>query len=99
MIHLVRIPISEGSKDNTYSMRYKRLSELGQGVLRLMALIYRKLGKTTFNMNDFRGRGLAGWRRIRDTFYELESRQFGEVKQGHIGVEFSAFEPVLQSIG
>ena len=99
MITQVRIPISEGAKDNTYSIRYRRLSELGQRVLKLMALIYDKSGRAKFDMNDFRGRGLGNWRRMRDTFYELESRQFGKVNQGYIGIEFNAFIPVLQSAG
>ena len=99
MISQVRISINEGSKDNTYSTRYRRLSERGQSLIKLMALIYRKSGRTTFDMNDLRGRGLGNWRKIRDTFYELESRQFGKVSQGYIGIEFDAFTPVLQSIG
>lgn len=99
MITQIRIPINEGAKDNTYNTRYRRLSELGQRALRLMALIYDNSGRTTFDMNDFRGRGLGNWRRIRDTFYELESRQFGKIDQGVVGIEFDAFVPVLQSIG
>lgn len=99
MIIQIKIPITEGVKDNTYSTRFRRLSERGQRVLRLMALIYKRSSRTTFDMNDFRGRGLGNWRRVRDTFYELESRQFGKVDQGYIGIEFDAFIPVLQSIG
>ena len=99
MITQIRIPITEGVKDNTYNTRYRKLSERGQSVFRLMALVYKRNNRTTFDMNDFRGRGLGNWRRIRDTFYELESRQFGKVDQGHVGIEFDAFPPVLQSIG
>lgn len=99
MITQIRIPIAESVKDNTYNTRYRKLSERGQSVLRLMALVYKRNKRTTFDMNDFRGRGLGNWRRIRDTFYELESRQFGKVDQGYIGIEFDAFPPVLQSVG
>ena len=99
MITQVRIPITEGAKDHSYSTRFRRMSERGQSVLKLMALIHRRSDRTTFDMNDFRGRGLGNWRRMRDTFYELESRQFGKVNQGYVGIEFDAFIPVLQSIG
>jgi len=99
MITQVRITINENAKRNTYSTRYRRLSERGQKVLKLMALIYNRSGRNTFDMNDFRGRGLGNWRRMRDTFYELESRQFGKVGQGYVGIEFNTFIPVLQSIG
>lgn len=99
MITQIRVPICESSDENSYNTRYRKLSEPAQSAIKLMARAYRSAGTSTFDLNDFRSIGFGAWRAVRDVFYELESRQLGQVKLSKIGVEFEAFLPVLQSIG
>ena len=95
----IRIPIIEGSKNNSYSTRYNRLSHRTQKILRIMGKVYKAISRRKFAVSDLRGRGLGTWREVADSFYELESRGFGAVRQGNLGPVFSAYPPVLQSMG
>lgn len=99
MITQIRIPLCESSDENSYNTRYRKLSQPAQRAITLMAKAYQRAGTSTFDLNDFRSIGFGAWRAIRDVFYELESRQLGQVKPSRVGVEFEAFLPVLQSIG
>ena len=90
--------IQERKRDIT-SLAFNKLSPESQQIARLMMRTYNDNRKYKYTIDDIREHGLnGGWRAIQNAFLELESREFGEVKQFENLIYFQMSIPALQSV-